>query len=198
MNKKYDPVIDLASFQKWKDQFNRGVQDVVDSGASEQLGKNVGEAVTRSLDAIFNQAASGSYREEASASSSAQEIHGDLARNAGSWKPRANCLQTADAYIFEIELAGIDENAIDVEIRGVSNGNALCISGTSSQQKSSERAEFNNTEMPEGVFYREFELPADSNCNDVTATNKNGLLGVRVGRKTLSSSETIKVSIKPS
>ena len=59
MNKKYDPVIDFASFQKWRDDFNRGIQDVVDADSREQLGKNVGAVLTRSLDAIFEHAGAG-------------------------------------------------------------------------------------------------------------------------------------------
>lgn len=209
MNKKYDPVIDFASFHKWRDDFNRGIQDVVDADGREQLGKNVGAVLTRSLDAIFehanavknNEAYAGNSATNSAASSatsSASETE-TLSENAaatvtdGVWQPAINCSEQEQAYRVEVELPGVAMDAVDLEI----SGNLMVISGRSESTVSSVRAAgFNKIERPAGRFERSIEIPSDSDSDNVEASMLNGLLVISIAKQERSC-HRVKVAIRP-
>jgi len=185
MNKKYDPVIDFASFRKWQDDFNRGIKDVVDSDSREQMGRNVGDVLTRSLDAIFEQV--GGARQA--------NWQKPETQSGAAWSPLANAYLTDAHYVVEVELAGISIEDVDVEIRA----NVLSVSGERKAKNSdtSKSGGFRQAERAMGTFHRGFELPADCDTDDVAAQMENGLLTIKVGLVSSASARTIKVSVKP-
>ncbi len=194
MNKKYEPVIDFASFQKWRDDFNRGIQDVVDAESREQMGKNVGAVLTRSLDAIFEQAAAGSSSTKHNTTPDT-----DGYSESASWSPRANCAETKTAYVVEVELAGVSMDEVNVEVAGrnlIVSGEVsenLTVDGLLSVDRPSS---FDKKERHSGDFERVFELPADFDIDAVDATMENGLLTVRVAKQD-AVRRRVKVELKP-
>ncbi len=210
MNKKYDPVIDFASFQKWRDDFNRGIQDVVDADGREQLGKNVGAVLTRSLDAIFEHANAVKDRHENS--TNVAENSTDPASTYGAtetetlsehaagtatnevWHPSINCLEQQQAYVIEVELPGVKLEAVELEL----TGNQMIVSGHSETSVSSVKAEgFSKMERRAGRFERSIEIPSDSDSDNVDASMSNGLLIVRIAKQEQGRSR-VKVAIKSS
>lgn len=195
MNKKYEPVIDFASFHKWRDDFNRGIQDVVDADSREQMGKSVGEVLTRSLDAIFEQAApvkTGSrYRADTQDTTSADQ--------AAAWTPCANCAESDAEYLIEVELAGVSMEQVNVEIIG----NRLVVAGVAQEQVAAAQMNpdfrssgFSTLERPAGNFSRTFVLPTDSDIDAVDASMENGLLTLRIARQN-QTRRRVKVQRKP-
>ena len=196
MNKKYDPVIDFASFQKWREDFSRGIQDVVDADSREQMGKNVGAVLTRSLDAIFEQ--TGASPAKPGSRYSAADQATTEAADESAWTPSANCAETNTAYLIEVELAGVSMQQVDVEI----SGNRLIVSGVAYGRATAESAKpvfrpagFSKTERRSGKFERVFELPADSDIDAVDASMEHGLLTVSIARQT--SNRRVKVELRP-
>jgi HSP20 family protein len=93
--------------------------------------------------------------------------------------PRADVRETAEAYHFELELPGVDPKAVEIGFeRGV-----LTISGEA-PALAVEGLELAHQEFALGAFERSFKIPEGVDADGISAEAKNGVLSVRVPKKT--------------
>ncbi|MCE9593123.1 MAG: Hsp20/alpha crystallin family protein [Planctomycetes bacterium] len=93
--------------------------------------------------------------------------------------PRADVREAADAYHFELELPGVDPKTVAIEFeRGVlkiaAEAPALAVEGL----------ELAYREFDTGAFERSFKIPEGVDADAISAEAKNGVLLVRVPKKT--------------
>jgi HSP20 family protein len=94
-------------------------------------------------------------------------------RAGGWWRPAADVEETAEAYLVELELPGVEQEDISVELSG-----ELAVSG---EVKERERVGFLRTKTRRvGRFDYRLSLPADIEEDQVSASLSNGVLTVRV------------------
>ncbi len=89
----------------------------------------------------------------------------------GSWIPLADVYETPEAFVLEIELAGLDQDDIEIVVEG----DSLTVKGERRPGGSSPDC-FHRMERSYGAFYRSFQLSEDVDPDRVTATWRDGLL----------------------
>ncbi len=93
--------------------------------------------------------------------------------------PNSDASSNQDSYEINLELPGVDEDAINVEV----HDGRLIVSGEkkASQEKSGKDYYF--SERVYGRFQRAFQLPEDADQDQIEATYKNGVLKIEVARR---------------
>jgi len=94
---------------------------------------------------------------------------------AGNWVPLADVYETPDAFVLEIELAGLDQD--DIEI--VAEGDSLTVRGERRLGGTAPES-FHRMERSYGPFCRSFQLSEDVDPERVTAIWRYGLLRLNV------------------
>jgi HSP20 family protein len=95
-------------------------------------------------------------------------------RAASWWRPAADVEETEEAYLAELELPGVKQEDISVEL----SGRELAVSG---EVKERERVGFLRTQTRRvGRFDYRLSLPGDIEEDQVSASLSNGVLTVRV------------------
>jgi HSP20 family protein len=104
-------------------------------------------------------------------------------RSAGAWQPATDVYETRDRYYICVELAGVDERAVDVTCL---DGRRVRISGTRPQPRPQDQPgplSVHVLEIDEGPFLREIDLPETVRIEDVDATYSKGYLWVMLPKK---------------
>ena len=101
--------------------------------------------------------------------------------NGGNLKPTLDLGATDNAYTVTVEIPGVDENDIKLEIVN----DTLNIQGEKKQETKEEGKNFYRVERSYGSFRRVLSLPEDADQNGVSATFKKGVLTVTMPRKAL-------------
>lgn len=92
----------------------------------------------------------------------------------GAFTPVADIEETNDAYIVEIELAGVNRSDVDI----TTTGRRLTVTG---ERKEKQRVGvLRRKHRTVGEFRYEVELPADFEVDGVTAGFEDGVLSVRL------------------
>lgn len=92
--------------------------------------------------------------------------------------PRADLAETEGEYRLSIELPGMEEKDIDVQIRG----DHLVVSGERKQRTEKKDERLHRVECSYGAFERAFELPRNvrREPDAISATFDKGMLEIRV------------------
>lgn len=102
--------------------------------------------------------------------------------------PDVDVQEKKDAYVFDMDLPGMSENDIDIDLED----NVLTISSkekeAESSKDSSDEGKWLLRERQIGSFKRQFELPEDIDVDAVHASFKNGVLTITVPRKAVAAS----------
>ena len=85
--------------------------------------------------------------------------------------------------MVRVELPGLDPS----QVRVTCDGGILTIAGTREEIREHEEIDFPLRERTFGSFSRSIRLPAEADDGDVRTTFANGLLVVRVGKRSLGS-----------
>ena len=112
-------------------------------------------------------------------------------RVADIFTPNSDASSTDDSYEINIELPGVEEKDISVEVRD----ETLVITGEKRAVREESGKDFYFSERSYGGFRRAFRLPIDADGNAVTATFKNGVLTIAIAKKTGESPNTRKVEV---
>jgi len=88
------------------------------------------------------------------------------------WQPVADVVETADAYVVELELPGVGPEDFTVH----AHGSELLVRGERRPAASSRPEAFHRVERRHGPFARGFRLPQDVDTERVTAHLADGLL----------------------
>lgn len=98
---------------------------------------------------------------------------------ATAWTPAADFMETAEAYVFEIELAGVRRGDIDLMLIG----SRLEVSGERRSSGEAKGASHHLVERPKGPFSRVFDLPGAVDAERAFASFGDGLLTVTLPKK---------------
>lgn len=107
-------------------------------------------------------------------------------------KPRLDLSATEKEYSIEIEIPGVNENDVSVELVN----DTLTIRGEKKQETEESGKTFYRLERSYGAFQRILSLPEDADQNDINATFKNGILLITMPRKSVPKSNAKQIEIK--
>jgi HSP20 family protein len=102
----------------------------------------------------------------------------DRRGNGGIWAPPVSVAETANELIFTVELPGMSEEDVNIEIEN----DVLTISGEKTEERTEgeEERNYHVLERSYGSFRRSFTLPRAVNHAETNATFENGVLEVRL------------------
>ncbi len=94
------------------------------------------------------------------------------------WTPRVDFAETDDAYLFQLDVPGVEKDALDINY----HEGTLSVSGERTFSALGEDAKYLRVERAQGRFYRAFALPKLIDVDRIEATYTNGVLSLRVGK----------------
>jgi HSP20 family protein len=95
------------------------------------------------------------------------------------WTPSTDIVETEDAVVILMDLAGLDKEAIKI----VRQGDLLQISGVRTRRPVPGMKRFHRMEIDYGPFEKLFRVPPDLDLNTISAEHKDGLLQVVLPKK---------------
>ncbi len=103
------------------------------------------------------------------------------------WYPAADVYESAGEYTVAVDLPGIDRATLDISI----DDNRLTIKGTRGGQEATQH----RTECPRGKFLRTFSVPASVDQTDIKADYKDGVLQVRLPKRSEPRAQRVEIKI---
>ena len=94
--------------------------------------------------------------------------------HAASWMPPVDISQSGEDVLIDMELAGVDESSLDIELKE----QALRVSGRRNAPSQDEVRSVVRAEIRRGEFSRTFRVPAHLTADAITATYRNGILRI--------------------
>ena len=110
----------------------------------------------------------------------------------GLMKPQVDIGATDKEYSITVEVPGVSEKDVTVEI----SGNTMTIRGEKKQEKEEKDHDYYKVERSYGSFQRVLSLPDDADQEDVKATFNKGVLIIKMPRKALPKSDVKQIEIK--
>ena len=107
-------------------------------------------------------------------------------------RPQLDIAERADDYLITVEVPGVDQSDVDIEL----NGESLVISGEKRQESRDESDSYHRVERSYGAFRRVLTLPGDTDRTKIDANFKDGVLKVSVAKHQDAKSEARKIEIK--
>jgi HSP20 family protein len=95
------------------------------------------------------------------------------------FRPNLDVTETNDAFEINVDLPGVGEEDIEVQI----TGNRLTINGRREAEQTREGDRYVAVERAYGTFTRSFVLPDSADTEQVEARLENGVLKVRVPKR---------------
>ena len=117
-----------------------------------------------------------------------------------SFSPDVDVVQTKDAYTISMDLPGMSENDVTIDL----HEGILTIASQKTEAKTEENAAGEQQscepvyllrERRSMQFSRSFKLPRDTNRNEISAAFKNGVLEVKIPRKEAEQPKRIAISV---
>ena len=108
---------------------------------------------------------------------------------ANGWQPLVDIRETKDAYSVDLELPAIEPKDVSIKLKD----GLLHVSGERAFETNDETARVCRRERRYGKFSRSFRLPEDADANTVTATAKNGVVTIAVGKSANAQARAIEV-----
>lgn len=99
-------------------------------------------------------------------------------RVADFFSPNSEATTTDDGYDINIELPGVEEKDISVEVH---NGQ-LTVTGEKRSQHEEKGTDYFFSERAYGRFERRFRLPEDADLDNIAAKQKDGVLNIRIAK----------------
>ncbi len=112
---------------------------------------------------------------------------------ATSWIPVADVREEEQAFVFELELPGVDPATVEV----TADQGVLRVSGEKQSSRSDETPQrWHVFERVAGRFARSFRLPSTVNEEQIHASFAHGLLTVRAAKAEVPKARRIEVQLK--
>lgn len=105
------------------------------------------------------------------------------------WRPRADFGETKEAYEIQVELPGVEANAIEINY----HEGILTVSGERKEEESLE-LKYIRVERARGKFHRAFSLPETIDSEGISATRNDGLLTIHIPKAEQSKPRNIEIS----
>ncbi len=109
-----------------------------------------------------------------------------------SFIPTINSRETDDAYFVEVDLPGVKKSDITIDVKD----NVLSISGERKVNDRAKEDSYYKVESKYGKFVRNFTLPKDADVDKIEASNKDGVLEVKIPRQKILEKKPKKIEIK--
>ena len=106
--------------------------------------------------------------------------------------PRIDIIDDKDALRLEVELPGMEKDAIKVMVED----GVLSISGERKSESEKKDENYLRSERVYGSFSRSFTLPENVDVENISADYKNGILNVTLAKSEKAKPKEIKVDIK--
>ena len=103
------------------------------------------------------------------------------------WTPASDIYETDSGYLIAMDLPGIDREALEIDI----DDNRLIVKGTRAIAETKQH----RTERPRGKFLRSFSVPSSVEQGKIGAEYKDGVLQIRLPKRTEQKPKTIDVKI---
>ncbi|MBU0943209.1 MAG: Hsp20/alpha crystallin family protein [Proteobacteria bacterium] len=110
----------------------------------------------------------------------------------GLFKPTLDIGATEKEYAISVEVPGIDQKDITLEI----SNNILTIRGEKKQEHEEKQKDYYRIERSYGSFQRILSLPEDADQDAVKANFKNGILTITLPRNAVPQSKIKQIEIK--
>lgn len=94
-------------------------------------------------------------------------------------KPKLDISETDEQYKIEVEVPGVTEKDIKVDLEG----DTLTIRGEKRQESKTEKDKYHSIERSYGSFMRTLNLPANADSDKINAKFKNGVLTISIMKK---------------
>lgn len=107
-------------------------------------------------------------------------------------KPKLDIVAGDQDYTITVEVPGIDEKEVNVEIVD----DTLVISGEKKQEKEEKEKDYLRMERSYGSFSRILSLPGDADQQAVKAAFKNGVLTLTLPRKAPRKADVRRIEVK--
>jgi HSP20 family protein len=111
--------------------------------------------------------------------------------------PAVDVRENEKGYILEADLPGFDEKDIEIRL----DGNNLIISSRKAEEKNGENADKGGQEGNYLIrersytsFSRSFRLPENANPEAISASFKNGILSLEIGKRAEAQQRVIQIS----
>jgi HSP20 family protein len=95
------------------------------------------------------------------------------------WKPSTDIVETQDAFLLKMEIAGVPEDAIAIAV----NRDQLIVRGCRVEERRRDVVRYHSLELPYGKFQMVFRFPFSLTMNEVKATCLHGLLSIEVPKR---------------
>lgn len=105
------------------------------------------------------------------------------------WAPRADLVETDEAYLLTLDLPGVSPDDLDVTFEE----GALKISGERKEQREIEGSQYHRIERSTGRFFRSFRFGNNADPDKIEAEVSDGVLTVRLGKVEASKPRRIEV-----
>ena len=116
----------------------------------------------------------------------------NVERGISSFSPTVNSREADDAYFVEVDLPGVKKEDISIDVKD----NVLSISGERKIQDEIKEGDYYKIESRYGKFVRSFTLPKDVDSQKIEASNKNGVLEVKIPKQKILEAKPKKIEIK--
>ena len=115
-----------------------------------------------------------------------------LSAELNTFNPDVNIKETDDAYVVEAELAGLNRDDIDIEMRP----DQLILKGEKKSFKEDEKDNYYHMERKFGSFYRSIPLDVEVDESKCQAAFKDGLLTITLPKKAEQKAKSKKINIQ--
>jgi HSP20 family protein len=110
---------------------------------------------------------------------------------AGQWSPPVDIFETAESIVIRVEVAGVDQQALEVEIKD----NGLIVQGDRKFEEEEGR-DYRRVERAYGTFRRVFSLPMPVRQDQIHAVLKNGVLEITLLKEAQAKSKRVQVEVR--
>jgi HSP20 family protein len=110
---------------------------------------------------------------------------------AGQWSPPVDIFETAESIVIRVEVPGIEQQALDVEIKD----NNLVVYGDRKFEEMQGRT-YHRVERPYGTFRRVFSLPMMVRQDQIQAVLKNGVLEITLLKEERAKPKRVQVEVR--
>jgi HSP20 family protein len=107
------------------------------------------------------------------------------------WHPPADVCETEDSIHLFVEIAGMDPEAIDLQVEG----NRLSVRGERTRSHRREKS-YHMSEILMGPFHRRFILPVNVNPEGIQAKYHQGILEIVLPKVDEPSTRTVPIKIQ--
>jgi Molecular chaperone (small heat shock protein) len=109
------------------------------------------------------------------------------------YSPAVDIQETENSYVMEMELPGVDEKNIEVNLDG-SNLTIASRLEEKHEKKGEENGKYILRERRNTTFSRSFQLPENADSSAVSAAFKNGVLSLNIKKRTESQKRMIQIN----